>query len=184
MNKELLSTSLFDIIICGMERVQKLEGPLIVVANHKSIFDSLLFAEAISVNPGLFPLEFCFPENEKEMESALKILEKSGTIFIYPEGEIFKRTGLKILNDCAARLAKESKVLVMPAAIVGFENFSLFWTLVNPKTYWKAYRREKRKIYIVFGPVFYADQNKPVDRITEDIRNRIRDLYINPRIVG
>lgn len=191
----------FDIKITNTLKFHDLKGPLLILSNHKSYIDHFLLALALSANDRLFPLRFLaradflsnrflggmfknfgsLPANWNGFLNALKILKKGGVVVAYPEGGINLRHGVNPLKEGVAKLARLSYAPVLPAAISGIEGFSILRTLINPLTYLQILTRRKKIIYVAFGPIFYTDKNIPENITLEEIRNRLLDIYNNPR---
>lgn len=193
-----------DFKIIGQENAKNLKGPLLILANHKSYWDSQLVNNAFPLNTNLLPMRymtknelFQYPglnlliiflgafkaNNGFGFENALKkpseILKNNGIIIMFPEG--------KICNDAdiicdgkkgAATLALRYNIQILPIAISGQSKMGIFQLLSF-----------KRKIRINIGKPFYlSDYIKQSNNSLNDyqkgidiIMQKIKDLYFSTR---
>jgi len=170
-------------------------GPMIVTPLHKSYFDhffilafllfsKLLPARAIAADwvfktpiigwaaKNLFGA-YRLPQRKglglslREMlREPLEFLQNGGVVGIYPEGGIRFKPGVHEVKVGAAFLAKESGAPILPVAIKGIDYLS-----------WKAFFFGRRKVVVIFGNPFLVDRTKSLSEISEDIRQKIADLY-------
>lgn len=97
----------------------------------------------------------------------LKVLQKGGSVMIYPEGGIFYRKGLREkIYDGATRLAQAAVVPIVPIGIRGHEFLSFREFVVG-----------RRNIVIRFGRPFFVDSQKPAEVLTHELKEILAMLY-------
>jgi len=138
----------------GAREHVRTEGGLIVAANHRSFLDPFVIAACL---PWGKPITFvakmelfekrwqgwllnrigAFPirrgeSDEEAMATARTVLERGGTICIFPEGTRVRSGSLSTPKRGVGRLALQTGVPVVPAAVFGTEHVRSGW-LVRPK---------------------------------------------------
>ena len=127
----------------GREHFRGIEGGLIVAANHRSFLDPFVIGASL---PWRRPMQFvakvelferrwqgwilsrvgAFPirrgqSDETAMETAAVVLDRSGTICIFPEGTRIRSGSLATPRRGVGRLALETGAAVVPVAVHGSE---------------------------------------------------------------
>ena len=130
------------------------EGPVLIVANHRSFLDPFLIGTMLRAGR---PLNFmgkaelfarpragwyvsrcgCFPvrrgESDPEaMETARRVLEGGGVLVIFPEGTRLRAGGLGDPRRGAFRMAIETGATVVPMCVRGAENVRRAKVVVRP----------------------------------------------------
>lgn len=137
-----------DMEVVGKENLKKIETPLLIVSNHKSLFDGFIIAKAIPWGSKIFPIRFMiedisfnartlellrklqlvkffrwvaggFPSKRGEgiynaVKIPLKILNKKGTILMFPEGKMVKEEDLGEFFHGTSVIAQNSKAKILP----------------------------------------------------------------------
>jgi len=179
------------------ERLENLKPPLLVVANHVSFFDPhLIGGGAFPFNSKVFPIRFAvypkyyylpilfpfiwlyggFPIYRKiglgqSLRIPLKILQKEGTVGIFPRGKIHRYGRLRKGRRGAGYLALKANVPIIPIRIDGLLNMSF-----------KEFLLRKRKAVINVGEKFsLPDEIKKSGDINQ-ATNFITDELIKPII--
>ena len=145
----------------GRENAESVkDGPLLVIANHKSYLDPLLMGMCFPFFSKRFPLRFmtwddlfkrffyglamrilgAFPAFEKQgMDKSLfiprKLLKMGGTVIFFPEGQCYREDGLMPAKRGIGVLAlRYPNVPILPIAISGTHNVTnLFCLFTRPK---------------------------------------------------
>ena len=137
----------------GMEHIPA-EGPVLIVANHRSFLDPFLIGTLLSAGR---PLNFmgkaelfarpragwyvsrcgCFPVRRGEsdpaaLETARMVLEGGGVLVIFPEGTRLRWGGLAPPRRGAFRMAIETGATVLPVCVLGAENVRRAKVIVRP----------------------------------------------------
>jgi 1-acyl-sn-glycerol-3-phosphate acyltransferase len=143
----------FRLTRTGREHIPA-EGPVLIVANHRSFLDPFLIGAML---PAGRPLNFmgkaelfgrpragwyvsrcgCFPvrrgESDPEaMETARRVLEGGGALVIFPEGTRLRSGGLGKPRRGAFRMAIETGATVVPMCVLGAENVRRAKVIVRP----------------------------------------------------
>lgn len=168
------------------------EGPYIIVANHASYADIFLIPSLFSNHPHVFlgkseiltyPLvrtyfkSFNIPvfrDNKlkaaKSLIHARKKLQNGWSLIIFPEGGIpdHKRPEMLPFKDGAFKLAKDSKIPILPVTFVN--NYQLF---TDPTDFFGSCHPGVSKI--VFHPVISIEEinDKSVGELNEYVFNLI-----------
>ena len=137
-----LFTLVMKLEVVGLENFPR-RGPVILAANHVTNFDVFPMQFALP-RPIFFmgkaelfrnPLMDVllrnlsgFPVNRGEkdqwaMRHAAKVLKRSQTLGIFPEGTRSKGKGLAVAKTGAARLAIEANCPILPVAVTGSDQF-------------------------------------------------------------
>jgi 1-acyl-sn-glycerol-3-phosphate acyltransferase len=137
----------------GREHVPR-EGPVLIVANHRSFLDPFLIGTML---PAGRPLNFmgkaelfarpragwyvsrcgCFPVRRGEsdpaaLETARRVLTGGGVLVIFPEGTRLRAGGLGEPKRGAFRMAIETGATVVPVCVLGAENVRRAKVIVRP----------------------------------------------------
>lgn len=180
----------FKFQVKGKENLKGLKGPLIIVANHGSWLDAFLMCGALPFGSKIFPVRFAawykyywrffpfswlagiFPvmkgrELDEILKESIKILEKGGTVGMFPEGKRRhfgrKRKGRR----GTAFLALKTNSQILPMLIEENMGLEIIPCLLR-----------KRKIKVTIGKPFRfppqpiksrSDLNNPADLIVEKI---------------
>ena len=132
-----------------------MKGGLIVAANHRSFFDPFLIG---GVLPWRRPMNYvakvelferrwqawllsrlgAFPirrgeSDEDSMETARMVVERGGTVCIFPEGTRIRSGSLGSPKRGVGRLALETGAPVLPTAVIGTEHVRRGWQ-IRPRT--------------------------------------------------
>ncbi len=135
----------------GKEHGKGMKGGLIVAANHRSFFDPFLIG---GILPWRRPMNYvakvelfrnplqawlisrlgAFPirrgeSDEVSVETARRIVERGGTVCIFPEGTRIRSGSLAQPKRGVGRLALETGAPVLPTAIVGTEHVRRGWRI-------------------------------------------------------
>lgn len=177
-----------EVIITGKENLPK-EGPVVYIANHKSLFDSPLMATLVEepiifigkeetkkmpIISKWFGAMGCIyldrDDMKKQLQAILKGIEelKQGqSVVIFPEGTRIKGNDIGSFKAGSFKLATKAKVPIVPMA---FQN--------TFKILEETGQVQKAKIYVNIGktidvPNMTADQLKTLPQDTEEY---IREL--------
>lgn len=154
----------------GKENLKNLKPPVLVVINHTSWLDPFLAAAVFPFNSKFYPIHYAcwyiyyylffpllfllgvFPVRkgiglENVLKIAVKILQKGGTVGIFPEGQRYRQGQPRKIGRGAAYLALTLKIPVLPIKIEGLERFSL----IN-------FFSRKNKIAVRAGKIFYLPE--------------------------
>ncbi len=157
-----------DVVITNTDTVP-LTGPVIVVGDHRSMYDPLIWSIAIRRNGAMLAtwglwfnpfialaviLRGDIPVRRRSgtarrrvFEKAKAVLECGGAIGLFPDGRIV-RSGVHEWRLGFARLALETKA---PIVVVSIENLSYWWN-------WR------KQIRVTFSPLViyteYSDMNE------------------------
>jgi 1-acyl-sn-glycerol-3-phosphate acyltransferase len=137
----------------GMDGIPS-EGPVLIVANHRSFLDPFLIGTLLRASR---PLNFmgkaelfarpragwyvsrcgCFPVRRGEsdpaaLETARLVLEGGGVLVIFPEGTRLRWGGLAAPRRGAFRMAIETGATVVPVCVLGSENVRRAKVIVRP----------------------------------------------------
>jgi 1-acyl-sn-glycerol-3-phosphate acyltransferase len=135
----------------GREHFKGIEGGLIVAANHRSFLDPFVIGVTL---PWRRPMQYvakvelferpwqgwilsrfgAFPirrgqSDETAMETARIILERGGTVCIFPEGTRIRSGSLGTPRRGVGRLAPETGAAVVPIAVHGTEHVRRGWRI-------------------------------------------------------
>jgi len=158
----------------------------IVVANHPSLIDPLLF---LSLMPNADTVVIPYRNNiilggvvrqlyilgsrnvDDVLQSCTESLKRGNCLMIFPEGTRTPRSGNVILKKGAARIALASGCNIVPVHIGGTDKFGL-----GKKDPWAAYNPQQRYIYSLsmgaeISPEKYKHLPAPeaAKRMTEEI---------------
>jgi 1-acyl-sn-glycerol-3-phosphate acyltransferase len=135
----------------GREHLKGIKGGLIVASNHRSFLDPFVIGATL---PWRRPMQYvakvelferpwqgwilsrvgAFPirrgqSDETAMETARLVLERGGTVCIFPEGTRIRSGSLAMPKRGVGRLALESGAAVVPFAIHGSEHVRRGWRI-------------------------------------------------------
>src|SRR2546423_9881595 len=139
----------------GSRKYARVKGPLIVAANHRSFLDPFVIAVSL---PWRKPMCFvakrelfekrwqgwllsrlgAFPirrgeSDEDAMTTARMILERAGTVCIFPEGTRIRSGSLGTPKRGVGRLALQTGAPVLPVAVLGSERVRRGWRVPAPQ---------------------------------------------------
>lgn len=177
--------------------IQDLKRPLIIVSNHLSFIDPPLIGTVLPINCPVYPIYFIAKDSlmtapfwggflkllgafrawrgrglEKALEEPKQILQSGCSVMFFPQGKRFPEFKIEQGRPGAATLALKTGVSILPAAILGLNNFS-----------WKNFFLKRHKVKIIFGQPFslkekleqfYASDNIEVG--TQIIMQEIKKL--------
>ena len=162
----------------------KLKGGLIVASNHRSFFDPFLIG---GILPWRRPMNYVakvelfqnpvqawfisrlggFPirrgeSDEESMDTARQIVERGGTVCIFPEGTRIRGGSLAEPKRGVGRLALETGAPVLPTAVVGTEHVRRGW------------RIRPRKVKVRLGrAIRFPRATEPSQALAEKVTERI-----------
>src|SRR6185503_18431951 len=135
----------------GRANARGLRGGLIVAANHRSFLDPFAIGGAL---PWRRPMNYvakvelferrwqgwvlsrlgAFPirrgeSDEQSMETARLVVERGGTVCIFPEGTRIRSGSLAEPHRGVGRLALQTGAPVLPTAVVGTEHVRRGWRI-------------------------------------------------------
>ncbi len=175
------------------------EGPILIVGNHKHIFDQCLTIMATKrpihylakkeyfdgKMSWFFKLVGCIPVNRsiKDQEAknqALEILEEKGAIGLFPEGTRNK-TKDKLLLDFkygAVSMAKKTKASIIPFAITGdycFRSKNLRITYGKPMQVTEDLTSANEALYQEIEALLKQNLKKTNRSIEEELNSHIKE---------
>ena len=138
----------------GRKNLKNLKGPTIIAANHVSFIDGFLLGAAFPFNSRLFPLSFAVDSRyyffflfrpvlwlyssfpifrkiglDKSLRYPIRLLQKGGTVVIFPEGRIKrKKDQVFRAGRGVAYMANKTGAPILPVKIKGPLN-------LNPKMF-------------------------------------------------
>jgi glycerol-3-phosphate dehydrogenase (NAD(P)+) len=162
----------------------RVKGGLIVASNHRSFLDPFAIGGAL---PWLRPMNYvakvelferrwqgwilsrlgAFPirrgeSDELSMETARQVVERGGTVCIFPEGTRIRRGTLAHPKRGVGRLALQTGAPVVPAAVVGSEHVRRGW------------RIRPRKVRVRLGKALtFPRVEEPSPPLAETVTGRI-----------
>src|SRR5215208_5951640 len=168
----------------GREHFRGVEGGLIVASNHRSFLDPFVIGVAL---PWRRPMQYvakvelferrwqgwilsrvgAFPirrgqSDETAMETAGLVLDRGGTICIFPEGTRIRSGSLATPRRGVGRLALESGAAVVPVAVHGSEHVRRGW------------RIRPRKVGLRIGrPMRFPRTENPSPALAATVTSRI-----------
>jgi 1-acyl-sn-glycerol-3-phosphate acyltransferase len=168
----------------GRPNARHIKGGLIVASNHRSFLDPFVVGGCLPWrrpmnyvakvelfrNPwqgwilsrlGAFPIRRG-ESDEKSMETARLIVERGGTVCIFPEGTRIRRGTLSTPRRGVGRLALQTGVAVIPTAVIGTEHVRRGW------------RIRPRKVKVRLGrPMTFPQAEEPSKALAETVTARI-----------
>lgn len=180
----------------GLENLQDLEMPIVLMPNHISYLDSFVLIRALPARirrklafaaandvlydyfwylaalGELFFNAFPFPRKENEnikmgLDYMGHLLDKGWSIAVYPEGRISEDAKLQPLKQGAGLIAVEMGVAVIPIIVEGSEK-------ILP--YNKVMPRRRGTVRIIFGKPMRFSGVDSYTSATESIEKSMRDL--------
>ncbi len=168
----------------GREHVRGIEGGVIIASNHRSFLDPFVIGVTL---PWRRPMQYvakvelfesrwrgwilsrvgAFPirrgqSDETAMETARLVLERGGTVCIFPEGTRIRQGSLGTPKRGVGRLALETGAAVVPIAVHGTEQVRRGW------------RIRPRKVRLRVGrPVTFPRTAHPSPAIAATVTARI-----------
>lgn len=162
----------------------RVKGGLIVASNHRSFLDPFAIGGAL---PWLRPMNYvakvelferrwqgwilsrlgAFPirrgeSDEDAMQTARQVVERGGTVCIFPEGTRIRRGTLAHPKRGVGRLALQTGAPVVPAAVVGSEHVRRGW------------RVRPRKVRVRLGKALtFPRVEEPSPPLAESVTSRI-----------
>jgi 1-acyl-sn-glycerol-3-phosphate acyltransferase len=174
----------FQLNRLGRENARGIEGGLIVASNHRSFLDPFLIGGAL---PWRRPMNYvakvelfrrpwqgwilsrlgAFPirrgeSDEQSVETARLVVERGGTVCIFPEGTRIRKGTLATPKRGVGRLALETGAPVVPAAVFGSEHVRRRWRIYP------------RKVRVRLGrPMGFPRSERPSLPLAESVTARI-----------
>jgi 1-acyl-sn-glycerol-3-phosphate acyltransferase len=174
----------FRLVRAGREHARGIEGGLIVAANHRSFLDPFLIGGSL---PWRRPMNYvakvelfqrrwqgwilsrlgAFPirrneSDEQSMATARIVVERGGTVCIFPEGTRIRRGTLAEPRRGVGRLALETGARVVPTAVFGTEHVRRGWRIYP------------RKVMVRLGrPMGFPRVENPSPPLAETVTARI-----------
>jgi 1-acyl-sn-glycerol-3-phosphate acyltransferase len=168
----------------GREHARHVKGGLIVASNHRSFLDPFVVGGCLPWrrpmnyvakvelfrNPwqgwilsrlGAFPIRRG-ESDEESMETARMIVERGGTVCIFPEGTRIRRGTLSTPHRGVGRLALQTGAPVIPTAVIGTEHVRRGW------------RIRPRKVRVRLGKAMtFPRAEEPSKALAETVTARI-----------
>jgi glycerol-3-phosphate dehydrogenase (NAD(P)+) len=168
----------------GREHARRVKGGLIVASNHRSFLDPFIVGGCLPWrrpmnyvakvelfrNPwqgwflsrlGAFPIRRG-ESDEESMETARMIVERGGTVCIFPEGTRIRRGTLSTPRRGVGRLALQTGAPVIPTAVIGTEHVRRGW------------RIRPRKVRVRLGRAMtFPQAEEPSKALAETVTARI-----------
>jgi 1-acyl-sn-glycerol-3-phosphate acyltransferase len=168
----------------GREHARQIKGGLIVASNHRSFLDPFIVGGCLPWrrpmnyvakvelfrNPwqgwilsrlGAFPIRRG-ESDEESMETARMIVERGGTVCIFPEGTRIRRGTLSTPRRGVGRLALQTGAPVIPTAVIGTEHVRRGW------------RIRPRKVRVRLGKAMtFPRAEEPSKALAETVTARI-----------
>jgi glycerol-3-phosphate dehydrogenase (NAD(P)+) len=168
----------------GRANARHIKGGLIVAANHRSFLDPFIVGGSL---PWRRPMNYvakvelfrrplqgwllsrlgAFPirrgeSDEESMATARMIVERGGTVCIFPEGTRIRRGTLSTPRRGVGRLALQTGAPVIPTAVIGTEHVRRGW------------RIRPRKVKVRLGrPMTFPRAEEPSKALAETVTGRI-----------
>lgn len=186
--------SLVRVTTHGTERLDKLEAPFIVVANHSSHLDAPLVLGALPRRHSrylaagaaadyffdvrwrkwlttLFFNAFAIERNSEGKRSGASraLLERKVPLLIFPEGGRSKSGTMGRFRSGVAALAIATQVPCVPIALVGAS------TAMPRGVNWP--KRGRYPVAVVFGEPMSAEQDETADSFSTRLANEVRRLH-------
>ncbi len=186
--------SLVRVTTHGTERLDELEAPFIVVANHSSHLDAPLVLGALPRRHSrylaagaaadyffdvrwrkwlttLFFNAFAIERNSEGKRSGASraLLERKVPLLIFPEGGRSKSGTMGRFRSGVAALAIATQVPCVPIALVGAS------TAMPRGVNWP--KRGRYPVAVVFGEPMSAEQDETADSFSTRLANEVRRLH-------
>lgn len=190
--RRMLKVAGTEVIAKGIENLPK-NGPVVYIANHKSLFDGPVLASLID-DPlvfigkdevkkipifnewfaGIDGIYIVRDDIKQSLEAILKGVEelkKGYSIVIFPEGTRGKNVGLDTFKSGSFKLPTKAKVPIVPIAI---QNTPMIYEANRHKI-------KKAKVYVNIGKVIETkDLTKEEEKhLHKKVEDYIRDLLLD-----
>jgi 1-acyl-sn-glycerol-3-phosphate acyltransferase len=168
----------------GREHARQIKGGLIVASNHRSFLDPFVVGGCL---PWRRPMNYvakvelfrrpmqgwilsrlgAFPirrgeSDEEAMDTARGVVERGGTVCIFPEGTRIRRGTLAEPKRGVGRLALQTGAPLIPTAVIGTENVRRGW------------RIRPRKVRVRLGRAMtFPQAEEPSQALAETVTARI-----------
>lgn len=174
----------FRLARAGRKNAAGIEGGLIVAANHRSFLDPFVIGAGL---PWLRPMNYvakvelfeprwqgwllnrlgAFPirrgqSDEEAMKTARLVVERGGTVCIFPEGTRIRSGSLATPKRGVGRLALQTGASVVPVAVWGTEHVRRGWRI-----------RPKKVIVRLGTPVSFDRVERPSPALAAAVTSRI-----------
>jgi len=197
LNKAIMPLFWAKVRIETKAQVEKINRPLLIIANHKSYYDPLLIADSLPVFSDAYPLRFIakdqlfespisafvfrlmgsFPTYygngvEKSLETPYEILKNGGSVVFFPEGKCIREDGLGEGKPGAAILAlKVPDIQILPIALRSSYKIGRLGFMKKPQ------------VEVVIGkPFLLKDKINILDAtpefVTDIFMETLRNLYL------
>jgi 1-acyl-sn-glycerol-3-phosphate acyltransferase len=181
-----------DFEVEAEEDIENLKGPLIIASNHLCWFDAFLIGAAFPFNSKIFPIHYAcwyryyylflpltrafgaFPIRkgvglENALKKAIEILEKGGTIGIFPEGKRRHLGRPRKARRGVVFLSLKTNSPILPVLIEGILNLKI-----------SEFFLRKRRVKVKIGKKIYLSSRKEEEtklcRLAEFVMSKIRQL--------
>jgi len=168
----------------GREHAKGIDGGLIVASNHRSFLDPFVIGACLPwgrpmnyvakvelfekrwqgfllCRVGAFPIRRG-ESDEEAMRTAREVLQRGGTICIFPEGTRIRTGSLSTPKRGVGRLALQTGASIIPVAVTGTEHVRRGWS-VRP-----------RKVRMRFGrPMTFPRAERPSPALAATVTARI-----------
>jgi acyl-[acyl-carrier-protein]-phospholipid O-acyltransferase/long-chain-fatty-acid--[acyl-carrier-protein] ligase len=177
--------------VIGLEILEKIEGPILLIPNHTSFLDVALlvcycpmrltfaidatWAKVWWVRPFLrfftaIPIDPIQPATSRGIIQALK---EGAAVAIFPEGRITTTGSLMKIHEGPGFIASHARVPLLPVVIDGAE-FTIFGRMRQVLINMPA----RKKVKITFFPPVHLNYELKAGEVRKDLRKRLaEDIY-------